>query len=777
MKRRLWMLALVGCVQTTPIAPGDGGVLDGGSSGYVPSVLDPDPAELVRLVDLDADGDDEVVTLRATGELTVWERGGDTLVVERRATATGVRVLDAADLDGDGDLEIVEGHDDGRVLVRFEDDAITELPRDCDPTPGDAVTHLASSDLDGDGRVDVLVAKSNALFAVLRPSSGDVCAFAVAGARGPVARLALDEAREAFAASHDDGVIVWEWSAEGPRRLQTFALTEVRDLASGDVTADAAPELVIATSAGVRIFANEGGVLASAPGPELVTTPRRVRVDDLDGDGSAEVIEADGESVRAWKLAGRSWSLVAQLPLTSLAFDVGRTNLAAPTEIVTSDDAVRLWRGTTGTASCPDRDGDGHRDVRCGGDDCDDAAAHVHPGAPLVCGNGVRESCDADRERLDATRTRVFGGAGEVAVTGPFVVASSSADGALSEEHALVVDGDGRLFVSWVSASDAPIALSTVEAPARRRSTLSLRDVSGGETLRAARDVALGTGGVSASNRLVTSILANASDDDLVFGFACDREGIAANCVRLSTGAPADRQNVWATDVTGGDPGAPPRRLFLNRDGEVGTIDETASLASYVSVMASPLTSRWHASRGRVVALGDGSETLQFHRTGDPALVNLLPSGYDGGAFSLAHLGSERYALTWNVGDRRRTDVLNCTAGCALEGVASDGTPTTTTVRELRADASDGLVAFATTADDAVESSVLLRMSDTDLSPLDELVLLRSEPGSLRATAVYVWTSGTGADRELAVWVSVVDGASDRDRAIRVVGLRGCATP
>ncbi len=41
-----------------------------------------------------------------------------------------------------------------------------------------------------------------------------------------------------------------------------------------------------------------------------------------------------------------------------------------------------------------DRDGDGHGDRACGGDDCADTDAARHPGVMEVCGNGVDDNCD-----------------------------------------------------------------------------------------------------------------------------------------------------------------------------------------------------------------------------------------------------------------------------------------------------------------------------------------------------------------------------------------------
>ncbi len=46
------------------------------------------------------------------------------------------------------------------------------------------------------------------------------------------------------------------------------------------------------------------------------------------------------------------------------------------------------------TSDCPDADGDGFADHACGGLDCDDSAADVHPDADEVCDNGRDDDCD-----------------------------------------------------------------------------------------------------------------------------------------------------------------------------------------------------------------------------------------------------------------------------------------------------------------------------------------------------------------------------------------------
>jgi hypothetical protein len=62
--------------------------------------------------------------------------------------------------------------------------------------------------------------------------------------------------------------------------------------------------------------------------------------------------------------------------------------------MATVDTAVLDTAGGSECVSSRDCDGDGYPSTRVGGDDCDDEAAAVNPGAPEACGNLADDDCD-----------------------------------------------------------------------------------------------------------------------------------------------------------------------------------------------------------------------------------------------------------------------------------------------------------------------------------------------------------------------------------------------
>lgn len=129
---------------------------------------EPDQDRSPRVADLDGDGDADIVAAAQDGKVVWYENtGGKGIFGSRRvidAMASDVRLINVADLDQDGDLDVLAAFSENARLVWYENSRVFGvpgfgLPRVMANESTRALT-LDVADMDGDGDTDVLASFS-----------------------------------------------------------------------------------------------------------------------------------------------------------------------------------------------------------------------------------------------------------------------------------------------------------------------------------------------------------------------------------------------------------------------------------------------------------------------------------------------------------------------------------------------------------------------------------------------------------------------------------------
>ncbi len=246
----------------------------------------------VIIADVDGDGKNEVVGPTSSGQVRAVDGACRTKWTSSRTYSMMYPVTTAADLDGDGDVEVIA---DVAVVNGVDGSHVAQLS----PQSSSCWRSPVVADIDLDGQQEILLGNS-----VFSPS----------------------------------GTIEWSGSGSG-----TSCFAAVAQLDS-----DAEAEVILSFGSSVTIYQHDGTRGASKS--LAVANPGPPCVGDIDGDGQAEFIAPNGSSISAFEHDGTAkWTATMRDNSGAAGCSVFDMNGDEVYEVLFADEqALRLYDGVSG---------------------------------------------------------------------------------------------------------------------------------------------------------------------------------------------------------------------------------------------------------------------------------------------------------------------------------------------------------------------------------------------------------------------------------------------
>ncbi len=270
----------------------------------------------VYAADLDGDGDADVLSAMLYDGKIIWFENSDgqgKFGPQRIMSSEAVfaRSVFAADLDGDGDIDVLSASTNDNKIAWYEniDGAGNFGPQQVITSGAYQARSVFASDLDGDGDIDVLSASMEddkiAWYQNLNGlglfSSEQVITSAAEEARSVFASdLDGDGDADVLSASSRDRKIAWYENTNqlgnfGPQQIISDDVIGATAVIAGDLDGDGDMDVLSAAAshAGVAWYQNIDGLGTFSSGlafTDALWPARSVIVADLDGDGDTDVV-------------------------------------------------------------------------------------------------------------------------------------------------------------------------------------------------------------------------------------------------------------------------------------------------------------------------------------------------------------------------------------------------------------------------------------------------------------------------------------------------------
>jgi len=327
---------------------------------FTPFVVDDQVAggRWVQAADIDGDGDLDILSADTQLNRIKWYENqrvnpGDTPTFLPRIVtdnAPGVRDVYAADLDGDGDLDLYSASDSDNTVVWYEQKHAASIVFERHVVTDNARYARSSfaADLDGDGDLDLMSASADDNVVAWYENRGGtplqwtphVLTQAALGARHVYADdLDGDGDIDIVGASELDNTIAW-FENRGTQggfveHPITVAATGVHAVVTGDADQDGDVDIFAALEGSAKIvwYENDGAALPIFAERTIATNfqiAHSVAVSDVDGDGDLDVIATSrsGGQVAWFENVG------GQYNVTQLNGEVSNSALQVMTNLV-----------------------------------------------------------------------------------------------------------------------------------------------------------------------------------------------------------------------------------------------------------------------------------------------------------------------------------------------------------------------------------------------------------------------------------------------------------
>ncbi len=433
---------------------------------------DADGARSVFAADVDNDGDLDILSASENDDKVVWfENDGatDPSFTERvvSTNANGAKSVFAADVDGDGDIDIMSASRDDDTIAWYENNGAPNpsFTKHVITTNADGAYSVFAGDVDGDGDIDLMSASTlddkiawyenegnqNFTEHVVSTNAGDTEYVHAADVDG-------DGDLDILSASFSSDKIAW-YENDGnadptfTERIVSTSVDGARSLYPGDIDGDGDIDIATASFNRSKIswFENDGNqaftervVSTSANGANSVFAA------DVDSDGNLDLISAStNDNKIAWYEEASSSAPLAISQLQQINGTVGSSLSIYGTgfDAASSNNTVSFTPATGGTTTTATVTSNGIN--------------RLTVTVPALTGGNYSISVQRISDDATATSLELFGvisGGGDFGAVGSSErVVSTNTDGAVSV-FTSDVDGDGDLDVISASFTDNKVS-------------------------------------------------------------------------------------------------------------------------------------------------------------------------------------------------------------------------------------------------------------------------------------------------------------------------------